>query len=90
MKSTGELGRPGPGQAAIELVSGPHDGERFHHRVETTTMQPPVEIDRSGKVSGGRTVTYWRRTGPERCHVDGAAVWHYDAHRPEPDIEAQA
>lgn len=83
MKSAGELGRPAPGHAPIELVAGPHDGERWHHAIEPTTMMPPKTIAHPARVAAGATITYVRRGGPERCEVDKLAVWHYDAQTPE-------
>lgn len=80
MKSSGELGRPGPGRAPVELVAGPLDGERWHHPIEPTTMMPPEKLTRQDK---GRDVVYVRRVEPSRCVMDGIAVWHYDAQRPD-------
>lgn len=82
MKASSELGRPGPGRCAVELVAGPHDGGRWHHPVEPSTMEPPVEIAREDKA---QAYTYVRRAAPSRCEVDGTASWHYDMRRPGAD-----
>lgn len=83
MKTSRELGRPGPGRTHVEFVGGPHCGERETVNVDPETMQAPAQLTRRGKV-GSRVIetTYVRREAARPC-LDGVSAWHYDAQRPE-------
>jgi len=87
VRSPAEIGRPGPGKCPVELVGGPHDGEREVIPVDPETLEAPMRVDRKSKAG---TVTYLRREEASRCEMDGMAAWHYDVAPAAPRPEAPA